>query len=116
VPFLATIPRASANLVLSPSSLWCLAGALAVAATGVSLGKVGFIARIIAVACCLPVVQLGIVHAAYRCFVRVKHRAPVDVYYNMRSGLAFDRLYSFVVFIGGFVPGMLALVLWGRAT
>jgi len=105
LPVAASDPGIARRLVYPPAAPWMAVATASLAFLGLVLTTVANIVEPrFAIAFCAPLLQLGLVHAAFRTFVRLCGRDPIDAAFNWRSGLGADRAYALLVTLGGILP------------
>ena len=111
VPLLGTMPDVALWLIHSKwtKRIFFFAGGEAICAATLfflsDLHELRFLAGLI-----LPLFQLAFLRFAYLTFKRLQGRWPVDVAFNWRRGLFWDRFFAISVTLTGiFVPAALIL-------
>jgi len=116
LPIAVTDPRVARRIVYSPNAPWIASAAALLAGVALFLRATQIIGSTLAIGLCAPLIQIGIVQIAFRTFVRIKHREPVDTWLNFTSGLVADRAYAFVVLGGGIFVAIAAVCFIQDAT
>jgi hypothetical protein len=112
IPLIATTPWLARYMVYRPFALWLAMASACLALTGIVLATYGLVGHTGAVAFCAPILQWGLVQVAYRGFVRIKGREPVDMFWDYTSRAPVDRLYAFIVLLGGMcIPAIAVLTM-----
>ena len=116
LPVAATDPRIARRIVYSPGAPRVASAAALLAGVVLVLGVTQVVGSALVIGLCAPFIQIGIVQVAFRTFVRIKHREPVDCTLNSASGIVADRVYTFIVVLGSIFLYIAVLLFYARAT
>jgi hypothetical protein len=115
LPAAASYPPIARRIVYFPAAPWIAFATALLAVVAAVLGLARIVEPPLAIGLLAPLFQVRLVQLAFRTFVRIQHREPIDTAFNWSSGLAADRVYAFLVVLGGTLPFAAVLALFARA-